>query len=55
MYMKNLKIFRWNLLLNLSGNNMENSKLNPIYTTTYNFIKQKCRKSFEEWEIIVYI
>ena len=47
--------FTAKIVLNLSGNNMENSKLNPIYTTTYNFIKQKCRKSFEEWEIIVYI
>ena len=47
--------FAAKIVLNLSGNNMEKSKLNPIYTTTYNFIKQQCRKSFEEWEIIVYI
>ena len=47
--------FTAKIVLNLFGNNMDNSKLKPIYTTTYNFIKQHYRKYFEEWEIIVYI
>ena len=41
------------VILNLSDNDIEINDLKPIYKTTYNFTKQRCRTSTEEWEIIV--
>lgn len=42
------------IYLNLLSNSDKHITSTQIYKTTYPFIKQKCRKAMEDWQIVVY-